>query len=145
MNKRQKVWVIVYRIHGSTLELLGLRPNPEPGRNTDYYVITGGIEENEAPEQAALREVKEEISVAPLQVLNLQKSISYIDKYSGDEFVEQCFAAQIDQPELVLNEEHIGYKWLGVDEFVETIWWEDKRDKLGAIVASLQDILSRRS
>ena len=29
---------------------------------------------------------------------------------------------------IILNEEHIGHKWVSADEFVNTIWWD--KDKL---------------
>ena len=141
MNEFKKAWVIVYRMHESKLELLLLKPNPEPGLVYDYYVVTGGIESNETAKQAALRETEEEIGVKPLKMLSLKEAFEYEDKRSNQKVIEYCFAAQIDSSKLILNEEHIDYKWVTIEDFQKLIWWEGSKNKLNRVIRNLEDAL----
>ncbi len=137
MESNEKVWVIVYRLLDGSLELLALKPSPEPGRNTEYYVVTGGIEKDETLEMAARREVREEIGILPLKIIDLKTSLKYKDKFSGQEFIEHCYAGEIDNKKIILNEEHIDYKWLSPAEFTKNIWWDGDREKLKDVVIKL--------
>lgn len=137
--------MIVYRPSRNSFELLVLKPNPEPGRSKKYYVVTGNIEKSETPEQAASREVKEEIGVKPSKIFDLHLSFEYVDEYPGETFSEYCFAAQVDRIELTLNEEHIDYRWLREKDFGEKVWWDGERDKLEAILSTLKNRLAETS
>jgi 8-oxo-dGTP pyrophosphatase MutT (NUDIX family) len=144
MIKVEKAWVIVYRLERGQLELLALQPNPEPGRSTKPYVVTGGIEVNETPIQAAGREVNEEIGIEPVLISDLGETIHYTDDILGEVITEYCFAAEIPIGDLILNEEHIGYEWLGEHTFINTIWWEESKDKLHAFIARIQNIIEQQ-
>ncbi len=120
----------VYRIKDSKIELLLLKPNPEPNLSYDYYVITGGVEKQETFMQAAIRETAEEIGIRPSKVIELEETITYINHSNNMEILEKCFASQIDHSDLVLNEEHIGYKWVSIEDFIDMIWWKGSKDKL---------------
>ena len=142
MKSHQKIWNIVYRFNESTTEALILKPNPEPGRSTEFYVITGDIEPNEQPIDAAKRETFEEIGITPLHVTNLLRTISYTDKFSKIEFTEHCFAVKVGNSPLVLNEEHVDYKWVLLDDFADSIWWEGDKTELHEIVNAFRAIVS---
>ena len=141
MDALNKIWVIVYKIDKAGTKLLLLKPNPEPNLIYDYYVITGGVEDGESTEQAAKREISEEIGIEPLKIDSLNISMSYLNKDTGDEVTEHCFAAQVDNSDIILNEEHIDYRWFSVREFEEKIWWTDSRDKLNEILNNFTRIL----
>ncbi len=141
MDAINKVWVIVYRVDKAEANLLLLKPNPEPNMTYDYYVITGGVEDNESIEQAAIRETIEEIGIEPSRIVNLNITMSYLNKNTGEEVVENCFVAQVDNSDIILNEEHIAYKWFSISEFEETIWWTDSREKLREIMDKFRKIL----
>ena len=141
MLQDKKIWVIVYRMNESKLELLLLKPNPEPGLVYDYYVITGGIESNETAKQAALRETEEEIGVNPINIFNLCETIEYIDRSSGQKVTEECFAVEIGDSKLILNEEHVGYRWVSIKDFKKMIWWEGSKNKLNRVIRNLEDTL----
>lgn len=139
MDDKGKVFVIVYRLGQDALEFLCLKPNPEPNRNNDYYVVTGSIENDESRETAATREVTEEIGVAPTRVINLNNAIRYQDYITGEHFIEYCYGAQIDTDAIKLNEEHMGYKWVSSDEFIRAIWWSDDKSDLQKMVRLITD------
>lgn len=137
-----KVWVIVYRRHTAGFELLALKPHQEDGLHYDYYVITGGIEENESAIDAAKREIIEEIGITPLRINELNEVITYVDRNTATNYVEECFAAEISDSKLVLNEEHVGYAWMSLHEFKSSIWWEGEHKKLEKILHNLENVIS---
>ena len=140
MESTRKIWVVVYRRHADSRELLLLRPNPEPGLTYDYYVITGGIDNDESPEEAALRETYEEIGLQPSRLIDLGETMSYVNERNGSTVTEACFLAEVSDANLVLNEEHIDYKWVNPVEFERIIWWEGSRDILNRIMKKFNEL-----
>lgn len=125
MKPGEKVFIIVYRITNNFLELLALKPNPEPGRNSDDYVITGGVEKyDKSLEAAALREVAEEIGIKSNNIISLEHTIDYTDHITLKKYSEHCFGVKANNKPIALNEEHIGYRWLNRNDFINTIWWD---------------------
>ena len=135
MEPFDKVFVIVYRIIDNSLEFLALKPNPEPGRNTDDYVITGGVEDYDISfEAAALREVAEEIGVVSNDIISLDYTINYTDHITHEKHAEHCFGVKVDDSKIVLNFEHIDYKWLSKSDFINTIWWDNDKTILEKMI-----------
>ena len=121
------------------LEFLSLKPNPEPNRNTDDYVITGGVEEyDNSFEEAALREVAEEIGIVSNDIISLDYIVNYTDHITLEEHAEHCFGVKADDSEIVLNFEHIDYKWLDKNDFIKTIWWDYDKNILKKMVDIIQ-------
>lgn len=140
MEPYEKVFVIVYRKTNDSIEYLSLKPNPEPGRSTKDYVITGGVEDyDKSIEEAALREVAEEIGVESKNIINLNHTIFYTDHITNEDHAEHCYGVKVDDDKVVLNFEHIGYRWLNKNNFVNTIWWD--YDKI--ILDKMIDIIER--
>lgn len=122
MQTKEKVFVIVYKIVNDRIVFLALKPNPELGRNNDYYVITGGVESyDKSIEAAALREVAEEIGVESNDIINLDYIFNYKDHITLKKYSEYCFGVKIGEEPIELNEEHTKYKWLNRNDFINTI------------------------
>lgn len=141
MNPSEKVFVIVFKYTPEGIRYLALKPNPEPGRNTDYYVVTGGVEKDESFAEAAKREVSEEIGITPIEIVDLNYTMAYTDHIDGLEYREHCYAVQIDESCIKLNEEHIDYKWFDAGTFINTIWWEGDKRKLVDMIIIIEQIL----
>ncbi len=139
MEPYDKVFVIVYRVINSSFEFLSLKPNPEPGRNTDDYVITGGVEVyDKSFEEAALREVAEEIGVKSNNIISLDYTINYTDHITLEKHAEHCFGVKVDDDKIVLNFEHIDYRWLNKDDFINTIWWDYDKSILEKMIKIIE-------
>lgn len=78
----------------------------------------GKIEPNETPEQALVREIKEELD-ADIQVGNLIHTIEY--DYPNFHLSMDCFWAELTSKHLILKE-HEAAKWLTEAE-LETVNW----------------------
>lgn len=142
MDSTNKVWVIVYRNIKDSFELLLLKPNPEPNIERDYYIITGGIEDNETPVAAAKRETIEEIGVEPNNVIDLDISFNYINELNGKIVNEKCFLAEVDRQVVIrLNEEHIAFKWVSIKDFGKNVWWVGSRKGLKELLLTVTKLI----
>ena len=89
------------------------------GEFKDGWEFPGGkIEPGETPEQALVREIKEELD-ADIEVGQLFDTVEY--DYPTFHLSMQCFWATIEEGELVLKE-HMAAKWLKKDELGTVDW-----------------------
>lgn len=80
----------------------------------------GKIEENEEPQDAIIREIKEELNIDIIPD-DLFETIEY--DYPTFHLHMQCFISTIKNGNIVLNE-HIAAKWLSKDELDSVDWIE---------------------
>ncbi len=129
---KKKILALIYRKKNNILEFLALRNNPDPIHGGGfYYVVTGGVEAGEDPEDAVKREIREETGIEKiLNIQNTGKIYKYTHPGEGDYLCkEYCYLIEIDDEVHHLNEEHIEYKWLKKDDFINTLdWYGDKKD-----------------
>lgn len=78
----------------------------------------GKIEEGETPQQALVREIKEELDIK-ISVGELLDIVEY--DYPTFHLSMKCFWATIEEGELVLKE-HMAAKWLKKDELGTVDW-----------------------
>ena len=78
----------------------------------------GKIEANETPEDALVREIKEELDTE-IEVLELLDTVEY--DYPNFHLSMDCFICSIKSGDLVLKE-HEAAKWLSKDELVSVDW-----------------------
>lgn len=95
----------------------------------------GHVEKNETEEQTALREVKEETNLDVIKSIYLNKIFNY--KSLGYECVEYVYLSKVENNNIILNEEHIDYKWCSFNEFVDLIYWFESKENL---ILLLKDI-----
>ena len=112
-------------------KLLLLHNNPEdPIHGGDiWYTVTGGVEEyDKSLEDAVKREVKEETSLDVTFTKYLNINYNYVNR-RNIECNEYIFISKVDDGNIILNEESIGYKWLDInDYFNEIYWYYDKKE-----------------
>lgn len=124
---------------GSELLYLALKPTPGRDYQYDYYVVTGSVEKDESIKEGAKREVKEETGLDVVMLIDLKHAFHY--SKVGKDFVEHCVGALIDDGKIVLNEEHIDYKWMTKNKFIEKLWWGDDRKELRELIEKTERII----
>lgn len=114
MSKDTKIKkVALLLIYKKDKFLLFKRSSKETTNANKYGLLGGGIEENETPEQAIVREVMEEAGV----VLNTFKKLK---KYTYDGLIIHLFYTnKFNEKDIKLNNEHSSSKWFNFDELKE--------------------------
>ena len=91
-----------------------------------WLFVGGHIEENEDPESAVKREVKEETNLLTNNNIYLNWILEY--ESLGVQCKEYVYISFVKKDNIVLNEESIDYKWCTFDEFIEKVnWFGDKK------------------
>ena len=114
IKRKVQVWIFHRDIEGHLWTLL---LKTLPSRGSFGQPVTGGVEEGETLEQAALREAQEETSFSfSDSVRSSGKSFRY--SKNGIQFEEQGFALFVDQkldPRLD-SHEHQAFQWLKLED-----------------------------
>lgn len=102
-----------------------------------WEVVHGRIENDERPEEAAVRELREECALAPSRLYNVTCHPFYLHRF-GVVQVAVVFAAFVDSATAVTTaEEHDRAEWISVDAALERLVWPRSRASLRDIAALL--------
>ena len=105
---------------------------------TAWETVHGRIEQGESPEQAAVREVREETGLAVRRLYNVVVQPFYLHKLATVELAV-VFAAFVSRTDpLVLGEEHMRYEWLSPDDALERFVWPRERSALRDVLHLLR-------
>lgn len=103
---------------------------------TAWETVHGRIERGEEPEQAAMREVREETGLVAERLYNVCVQPFYLHKTHTVE-LSVCFAAFVagppgaaSPPAVTLGEEHSRYEWLTPEAALERFVWPRERAAL---------------
>ena len=105
---------------------------------TAWETVHGHIENGEEPEDAAIREVREEAGLEVARLYNVTVQPFYLHKTHTVQLAV-VFAAFVDEPGTVsLGAEHQGAEWLSVDDALERFQWPREREALREIAHLLR-------
>ena len=89
--------------------------------------VAGKIEKGETSSEAAIRELKEETGLSPLNIF-VADHVSKFYETRGDRInLVPVFGIEVDSENVILSEEHISYKWVDIDEAIETLVWNGQK------------------
>jgi 8-oxo-dGTP pyrophosphatase MutT (NUDIX family) len=98
-----------------------------------WETIHGRIEPDERPEDAAVREVREESGLTVARLYNVTVQPFYLHMFKTVQLAV-VFAAFVDEPAAVtLGEEHQHFEWLSADDAADRFVWPRERESLGHI------------
>jgi 8-oxo-dGTP pyrophosphatase MutT (NUDIX family) len=104
---------------------------------TAWESVHGRIERGESPEQAAVREVREETGLEVRRLYNVIVQPFYLHTIATVELAV-VFAAFVDRSHDVrLGEEHMQHEWLSPDAALERFVWPRERQALRDILQLL--------
>jgi len=105
---------------------------------TAWEAVHGHIESGEEPEDAAIREVREEAGLEVARLYNVTVQPFYLHR-SHTVQLAVVFAAFVDEPAtLTLGAEHQRGEWLSVDDALERFQWPREREALREIAHLLR-------
>lgn len=116
---RQSIEAWIY--HSEEREILLLKVEDE--KVSFWQPITGGIERGESPEEACLREIKEETGLI-LSCTNLTSLGDFTVKIDENLSIHKnLFLVLTEQKEIQLSVEHVGAQWVALDKVSSQLYW----------------------
>ena len=116
---RQSIEAWIY--HPEEREILLLKVEDE--KVSFCQPITGGIESGESPEEACLREIKEETGLL-LHRSNLTSLGDFTVKIDDNLSIHKnLFLVLTEQKEIQISDEHVGAQWVALDKVSSQLYW----------------------
>ena len=123
-----------------SFEFLQLRRAANDFMGGAWSTVRGTVEEGETGWQAALRELREEAGITPVEFYQVDTvDIFYLH---GDDTIWHCpgFCAVVDRDVIVtLNEEHDAYRWTDRSRIDRDFIWPGERAQLAEACREILD------
>ena len=95
-----------------------------------WQCVTGKIESEEKPIDSAIRELKEETSLNPVQKWTIDiVNHFYESKYDRINLIP-VFGVEVNDIKVVLSDEHCNYKWCEINEALQLLTWNQQKNGL---------------
>ena len=95
--------------------------------------VAGKIEEGETSSEAAIRELKEETGLSPVNMF-VADHVSKFYEVHGDRInLVPVFGIEVDSEIINLSEEHISYKWVDINEALNTLVWNGQKKGISIV------------
>jgi len=121
-NKEKKKWLIVKTKEDA----------PKTHGKSNWFTVTGNVEQGETNEEAVKREVKEETGLQVEETYDLKCGSIYT--WQGEVCEEVNYLAFVKEGKIILNEEHEAYEWFSVGDFSKKIDWTLNKKELEGIL-----------
>ena len=130
---RQSIEAWIY--HPEEREILLLKVEAE--KVSFWQPITGGIESGESPEEACLREIKEETGLL-LDCSNLTGLGNFTVKIDENLTIHKnLFLVLTEQKEIQISDEHIDAQWVALDKVSSQLYWPSNQETFEIISEKL--------
>ena len=121
--------------HPEEREILLLKVEAE--KVSFWQPITGGIESGESPEEACLREIKEETGLV-LACSNLTSLGDFTVKIDENLTIHKnLFLVLTEQKEIQISDEHVGAQWVALDKVSSQLYWPSNQETFEMISEKL--------
>lgn len=125
----------IFRRQNGVIEFLILKRSPKQYYPNLWQMVSGKIKENETAYQTALREIKEETGLDPI---NFWVAPTINSFYSPDKdyiCLLPVFAVEVNyDSKVIISEEHVEYKWLKPEDAKKLFAWDGQRKSVDVIV-----------
>jgi len=130
---RQSIEAWIY--HPEEREILLLKVEDE--KFSFWQPITGGIESGESPEEACLREIKEETGLL-LHRSNLTSLGDFMVKIDENLTIHKnLFLVLTEQKDIQISDEHVGAQWIALEKVSSQLYWPSNQATFDIIIEKL--------
>jgi len=95
-----------------------------------WQCVTGKIEKNETPNDAALRELKEETGLVPSSMWTVDQVNHFFEAEHNRMNLIPVFGVEVESPNINLSLEHTEYKWCCVNDGIDLMMWNQQKQGL---------------
>ena len=123
----------VYLKTDNDLNFLLLKRNKNKIYEHLWQGVAGKIEEGETPPEAAIRELKEETGLHPVNMF-VADHVSRFYEVHGDRVnLVPVFGIEAGSTEVTLSDEHIDFKWVNIKEALNTLVWNGQKEGIQTV------------
>ncbi len=123
----------VYLKTDDDLKFLLLKRNKNKIYEHLWQGVAGKIEEGETPPEAAIRELKEETGLDPVNMF-VADHVSRFYEVHGDRVnIVPIFGIEAGSTEVTLSDEHIDFKWVNIKEALNTLVWNGQKEGIQTV------------
>jgi len=123
----------VYLKTDDDLKFLLLKRNKNKIYEHLWQGVAGKIEEGETPPEAAIRELKEETGLDPVNMF-VADHVSRFYEVHGDRVnIVPVFGIEAGSTEVTLSDEHIDFKWVNIKEALNTLVWNGQKEGIQTV------------
>lgn len=117
----------VYRHTNDGIRFLLMKRNLNKMYEHLWQSVAGKIESGETASETAIRELKEETGLNPINMF-VADHVSRFYETHGDRInLVPVFGIEVDSDEVNLSEEHIDCKWVSIDEALDKLIWSGQK------------------
>ena len=124
----------IFRKKGDELEFLILKRSENEIYPGLWQMVTGSGKEGEKAFETAIREIKEETDLDPVNMWVVPNINSfYMPEDDSLHFVPVFVVEITDQQEVQISPEHVEFKWVDREEACSLLAWEGQRNSVNLI------------
>jgi dATP pyrophosphohydrolase len=140
MQVRFYVSCFVVRPRGNSHEFLQLRRAPGKYMEDTWQLVSGGIEDGETAWQAAIRELREETALAPIEFYQVDVVNTFYLARNDSIMHSPMFCAIISaNAEVRINHEHTDFRWVSRNEMESKVMWPGEKSALAELCREILD------
>ena len=138
MKQIHYIVVLVIRPQGVRYELLLARRSEGRYMGGTWQLISGGLEPDEIAWQAALRELREETGLTPVEFYRLSTLTSFYRPDNDSINTAPMFCAMVEEASAAaINAEHSQFEWVDVDLAESRLMWPGDRQALAEVRSAI--------
>ena len=123
----------VFNLLGENPEFLILKRNKNKIYEHLWQGVECKIEKGELAWQTAIRELKEETGLDPLNIF-IADHVSKFYETNGDRInLVPVFGIEVGSKDVILSEEHVDFKWVDYTEAKNTLVWNGQKTGLKVV------------
>lgn len=117
----------VYRHTNDGIRFLLMKRNLNKMYEHLWQGVAGKIESGETASETAIRELKEETGLNPINMFVVDHVSRFYETHGDRINLVPVFGIEVDSVEVNLSEEHIDCKWVSIDEALDKLIWSGQK------------------
>ena len=117
----------VYRHKNDGIRFLLMKRNLNKMYEHLWQGVAGKIEPGETASETAIRELKEEKGLNPINMFVVDHVSRFYETHGDRINLVPVFGIEVDSDEVNLSEEHIDCKWVSIDEALDKLIWSGQK------------------
>ena len=118
-------------------KFLMLKRSPQIIYGGIWQCITGKIETDEVPIETAIRELKEETGLYPINKWTIDQVNHFYEADYNRMNLIPVFGVEVDSLLINLSDEHSDYRWCNIKEALDLFTWTQQNNGLSAFYEML--------